>query len=313
MLSNHSMQTKRLLLAAYTVLLPILVAAQSLTVVNVNKPKKFHKHIPPANYSGITYIGNNRYALVDDKSTDDGYYIFYINIDSVNGEILNVVNEGFEKLSNSNSDLEGIAYMPYQDSLYVIGEKNTGIESLTYNRHTHRFWTTTEVPLPKDGQPANPLNPVKNLLRLVSYDDDMNRVGEYLYEMDVPEAKKMGSNYVFGVSELCALDDGKLLVLEREFYVPKLKIGAWCNCKIYIVDPLNKRSDAVLDKELLWFQKTKMTLFGRKLANYEGMCIAKANENGNIILLLVADSQHRYKGVMKDWFKTLVLRSKGTH
>ena len=139
------------------------------------------------------------------------------------------------------------------------------------------------------------------------------KVGEYLYEMDVPEAKKMGSNYVFGVSELCALDDGKLLVLEREFYVPKLKIGAWCNCKIYIVDPLNKRSDAVLDKELLWCQKTKMTLFGRKLANYEGMCIAKANENGNIILLIVADSQHRYKGVMKDWFKTLVLRRNGTN
>ncbi len=307
------MQTNKRLIVICAVLLPLLVAAQSLSVVIDNKQQKFHKQIPAANYSGITNIGNNRFALVDDKSTDDGYYIFQINIDDATGKIEDVVNEGFVKTSNDNTDLEGIAYVPAQDSIYTKGEKHTGIESFTYNQHTHRFWTTTEVPLPADGKPANPLNPVKNLLRLVSYDDDMNRVGEYLYEMDMPEAKKMGSNYVFGVSELCALDDGKLLVLEREFYVAKLKIGAWCNCKIYIVDPLNKRSDAVLDKELLWCQKSKMTLFGRKLANYEGMCIAKTNENGNIILLLVADSQHRYKGVMKDWFKTLVLRSNGTH
>lgn len=304
------MQTNKRLIVINAVLLPLLVAAQSLFVVIDNKQKKFHKQIPAANYSGIANIGNNRFALVDDKSTDDGYYIFQINIDDATGKIEDVVNEGFVKTSNGNTDLEGIAYVPDKDSIYTKGEKHTGIESFTYNQHTHRFWTTTEVPLPADGKPANPLNPVKNLLRLVSYDDDMNRVGEYLYEMDVPEAKKMGSNYVFGVSELCALDDGKLLVLEREFYVPKLKIGAWCNCKIFVVNPSGKSVNKVLHKSLLWKSKSRLSLFKRGLANYEGMCLGPYLSNGNRLLLLVADSQCRYKGLLSDWFRTLVLELK---
>jgi hypothetical protein len=31
------------------------------------KPQKFHKVLPPCNYSGIAALGNNRYALVSDK------------------------------------------------------------------------------------------------------------------------------------------------------------------------------------------------------------------------------------------------------
>ena len=34
-----------------------------------------HWHITPANYSGITPLGGDRYAVVDDKSPTDGFHI----------------------------------------------------------------------------------------------------------------------------------------------------------------------------------------------------------------------------------------------
>lgn len=50
----------------------------------------------------------------------------------------------------------------------------------------------------------------------------------YAYRMDAPAIRKRPQTYAMGVSELCVLPDGQLLVLEREVYVPKSKIGASC-------------------------------------------------------------------------------------
>ena len=263
--------------------------------------------MPAGNYSGVAYLGNNRYAVVDDKSEDDGYYIFNITIDTIKGKILTVSDEGFVKTSNGNTDLEGIAYNASQDSVYTIGERNTGKQSLSYNEQTHRFWTTTEAPMPEDGMPATPENRLTNRMRLKCYHDNMTLVREYLYEMDKPTAKSSGRNYVFGVSELCALDDGSVLVLEREFRVTRTGIGTWCKCKLYIVNPKTTAVDNVLKKSLLWESKTRLNILSRSLANYEGMCIGPRLSDGRRLLLLIADSQYRHKGVMKDWLKTLVI------
>ena len=35
--------------------------------------QKFQKFIPPGNYSGITPIGDNRYAIVSDKDNTEGF------------------------------------------------------------------------------------------------------------------------------------------------------------------------------------------------------------------------------------------------
>lgn len=301
------MLINKIIISIIAVLLPLLVAAQSVSVVRENKQQKFHKQMPAGNYSGVAYLGNNRYAVVDDKSEDDGYYIFNITIDTITGKILTVSDEGFVKTSNGNTDLEGIAYNASQDSVYTIGERNSGIESLTYNEQTHRFWTTTEAPMTEDGKPATPENGLTNRMRLKCYDDNMTLVGEYLYEMDKPTANSSGRNYVFGVSELCALDDGSVLVLEREFRVTRTGIGTWCKCKLYIVNPKITVVDNVLKKSLLWESKTRLNILSRSLANYEGMCLGPRLSDGRRLLLLIADSQYRHKGVMKDWLKTLVI------
>ena len=86
-----------------------------------NRQQKFPKDIPAGNYSSITPIGNDRYAVVSDKS-DDGFFVFHIDIDTVSGRILSVSNEGFRASGKPNRDQEGIAYQPYTHTLFISGE-----------------------------------------------------------------------------------------------------------------------------------------------------------------------------------------------
>ena len=107
-----------------------------------------------------------------------------------------------------------------------------------------------------------------------------------------------------------------MLVLERECYVPKKKIGAWVRNKIYCVT-LSKNlgfsenlygSTQAVDKTLVYEWKTKMNLTARSFANYEGMCLGPTLTDGSRTLLLCADSQNQAHGVLKDWFMSLVIR-----
>lgn len=307
-----------------------------LAIVRENKQQAFPKSVPAGNYSGITYMGNNRYAVVNDKSVADGFVVFNIQIDSISGSILDVEYEGFKSAGSPNRDMEGIAFFPSDSTLFICGEKdnrileytqngeytgrelklpacfaaasqNYGLESLTYNARTGRFWTTSESTLPADGEQASYNNKVCNRLRLQSFTNDMQPAEQYFYEMDQPVAKSNADNYAMGVSDLCALDDGRVLVLEREFFVAKNKLGSFVNCKLYVVNPGEELPGSLLRKtELLQF-KTSLTLFQFGLANYEGMCLGPKLSDGNRVLIMISDSQNQYKGVLKDWFKTIVI------
>lgn len=316
------------LIAAFAPLLTF-----SVNILRINNQQAFPSAIPPGDYSGITWLGDDRYAVVSDKSFTDGFFIFRISIDSVSGRIRNVVNEGFRSSLQPNRDQEGIAFVPARNTLFVSGESdnripeynhdgtltgqalsiprvfegattNYGFESLTYNAVTHRFWTTTESTLPTDGMQASPTRPVKNRLRLQSFDDNLQPREQYIYEMDEPIAHGKFSAYAMGVSELCATDDGSLIVLEREFYAPKRKLGAFVNCKLYETKP---SEDSLLSKKLLIQFCTRLTLFHFSIANYEGMCLGPSLGEGRRVLILISDSQSRYGGVLKDWFKTIVI------
>ena len=63
--------------------------AQNATLL---KQQNLHKWgVAPANYSGITHIEGNSYALVSDKEQIDGIYIFDIDINPVSGKVKSVV------------------------------------------------------------------------------------------------------------------------------------------------------------------------------------------------------------------------------
>ena len=141
---------------------------------------------------------------------------------------------------------------------------------------------------------------------------------QYVYVMDAPEAHSKASEYAMGVSELVALGNGRLLVLEREFYVPKLKLGAFVQCKIYEIEPGKEfvlpenavigEDTKYLSKRLVHSFKTKLSIFNKSIANYEGMCLGPQLADGSVALILVSDSQNQYKGVLRDWFKSVIIR-----
>lgn len=113
---------------------------------------------------------------------------------------------------------------------------NYGFESLAYDSIGRKLWTINESTMRRDGKAATPQDPHKNVLRLMSFNrDDLTAAPvAYLYRMDMPTTMKAAQTYAMGVSELCALPDGQLLVLEREAFVPKTKLGAFCQCKLYV-------------------------------------------------------------------------------
>lgn len=284
--------------------------------VVLNRQKAFPHNVPAGDYSGIAWIGGNRYAVVSDKSANDGFFIFAIDVDSLTGKILDVRNQGFVECRGGNSDLEGIAWLPDRQQILLCGEKdntiraygidgiasdltlphsrqhtklpgNKGLESLSYNAVTKRLWTCNESPE----------------IFIAEYDENFNVVGEYPYALDAP-LKNSAKAFVYahGVSELCALDDGTLLVMEREFYVPKIKIGSSVNSKLYRYHPSESR------KVLMSQWKTRLNLTRRNLANYEGMCLGPSLADGSRLIIMVSDSQSQYKNVLKDWFKSVVIR-----
>lgn len=296
------------------------LASSSATIpaddnVTTTRQRSFSKTVPAGDYSGIAWLGGDKYAVVSDKSANEGFYIFTIDIDSVTGNIRNVVCEDFVECDKGNRDLEGIAWMPERGRILMCGEKdniiraynrngksidldipkhishtnlpgNSGLESLSYNAATKRLWTCNE---------AAPIT-------LVAYDDAFNIRESYSYAMDAP--KKNGTKaaaYAHGVSEVCAMDDGSLLVLEREFYVPKAKIGSSVVCKLYRYNPLKQ------EKSLVKEWKTRLNLLARSLANYEGMCLGPRLADGRRVVVMIADSQSQYKGILKDWLRTICI------
>ena len=220
---------------------------------------------------------------------------------------------------------------------------NYNFESLAFDSVRQYLWTIPESTLRKDGQPATPQNGLANQLRLMRFDwgkmkenrnkeayceqvnskkvnskKDSRYMVTYAYRMDQPSTHKKADICVMGVSELCALPDGQLLVLEREAFIPKIKIGAFCKCKLYLINPLNSEEFSMkekfssdtpfLKKRLLAEWKTGLSLSKRSFANYEGMCLGPKLEDGSQVVILLSDSQDQYAGVLKDWFKTIVIR-----
>ena len=326
---------------------PFTVFAQVPRLVRVNSQHYFQRTVPKGNYSGLTWLGGDHYAVVSDKVSESGFFLFRIQIDTVSGDIKDIVNEGFRSSGEMNKDEEGIAFFPKDSTLWISREadntvleyglngKQTGrglsipsvfstatpaysFEALTYNAHTHRFWTTSESTLRPDGKQADAKNQVKNRLRFQSFDDSFVAKEQYAYLMDAPDKHSSAANYAMGVPAMAALDNGCLLILEREFLVTPSKFGSYVANKIYCVDPIQSMTisqDKVLDtnspymkKVLIATWKTSLSLFHQNLANYEGLCLGPRLMDGSQVIVLCADSQDQYGGVLRDWFRTVVIR-----
>lgn len=337
---------KRLILFLYIAACTSHLMAQSDTLLfSSNQPSATPLHqqnmaawgIPAGNYSGITPIGQDRYAVVTDKGKANGFYELEIVL-TQKGDIAYMRNLGFKTDSINTSvvrDAEGIVFLPYTNTLLISAENdqqiteysidgkptgrqllvpeemnhasiagNYGFEALGYSHNTHLIWTTTENTLKSDGEVSGPNNPQPAHLRLIAFSDfDFKPVAQYAYLTDAPQTQKLNyRNYCFGVPEITALDDGSLLVLEREFFVAQSFIGSFVKNKIYQVVPSKNKQITFADnisslQPSHFLEKTLITEFTTNLpniSNYEGMCLGPTLADGIKTLLLICDSQDNF-------------------
>ena len=324
---------KKYILSLLFCLISLLAFAQQTVL---NKQRNFAKTVPAGNYSGITWLGNDRYAVVNDKSQTAGFHMMTIRIDDTTGDIKEVRADSFVTSHQPNRDEEGVCYVPQTNTVFVSGEAdgriieyrldgqltgrqlnipgvfrfaspNVGFEALTYNAATHRFWTTSENTLKLDGKVPDIKRKAPNLLRFQSFDDNLQPREQYWYLSDSSAVQGEEGKSTIGVSGLAALDDGQIVVLEREIRQTPKYIGSYVHVKLYVVNPSTQRANDLLQKQLIVEFRTKINITDRSFANYEGICVGPRLKDGRLVLLLVADSQDQYKGYLKDWFRTVVM------
>lgn len=283
--------------------------------------------VPSGQYSGITHVEDDYYAVVHDKKGS----IFYFTLGFLGDGTIGPV-QAFEASPGKAEilDNEDIVYVPETKTLFVSAEAdqsireydlsgkesgrklhipddlsscapNAGFESLAYSSGT--FWTTTEAPLPEEILPR--------LHRIQCFTlQDLSPSGRYLYQADAPAisgADAAGAMaYVHGISAMTALPDGRLLVLEREVYVPGggflEKLGAFSEIKLYAVSPADDPSGILQKTRILRFRTSALNL-----ANYEGMCLGPVLEDGRQCLLLLADSQDGSGGLTGEYLQVIAL------
>ena len=311
---------KKYIFSLLFVLLSMQIMAQQAVL---NKQRNFPKTVSAGNYSGITWLGGDRYAVVNDKSQTAGFHLMTIRIDDNTGNIKEVRADSFLTSGQPNRDEEGVCYVPQMNTVFVSGEltgrqlnipnifrfshSNGGFEALTYNATTHRYWTTSENTLILDGKVPDIKRKTPNLLRFQSFGDDLQPREQYWYLSDSSAVQGYEGKSILGVSGLAALDDGQIIVLEREIRQTPKYIGSYVHVKLYVVNPSTQRANDLLQKQLIAEFSTKINITDRSFANYEGICVGPQLKDGRIVLLLVADSQDQYKGYLKDWFKTVAL------
>lgn len=180
--------------------------------------------------------------------------------------------------------------------------RDSGFESLTISADGLTMWTCTEEALRCDGARAtHSAGTDVRLVRLArtAAKEPWKVSGEWVYRTDciAGGAWPGGGGRDLsrcGVAELCVLDDGALLVLEREFskvIIPRLR------CRIYEAD-LSSATDvqglsSISNAPSLKRAEKRMLYETSGFSMYEGMCLGPRLRDGSRMLVLVSDGDKR--------------------
>lgn len=232
--------------------------------------------IPAGNYSGITPLGNGRFALVSDKAPSLGYFEWSIEQDSLTGQVTYVSALGFRPLHAGANlpatalDVEDLVFDAHRGAVWIANEgdqtltaydtatqqlgatmvippyfsrdsifANLGFEALAHDARTQLWCTTSESPLRVDvpARPEQLLPTVPLDLRLTFWDSTFTAQRIVPYRMATSQLSRQARYYLQGVPALCFLPNGSLLVLERELSVPRTYLGAKCHIRLRWIAP----------------------------------------------------------------------------
>ena len=269
------MKTLKSILLLHLLLAVSVLCAQEVQGFKQHNMKRWG--IPQGNYSGITHIEGDRYALISDKQEADGWTEVSITfLPSGDIDRMQFVAHHYNQATRGKArDSEGIAYVEGR-GLFVCAESdqqilelseegtptgrklavptvfntsntfpNYGFEALTYDTKQGIFWTSTEQGLRSDVTTMTTImSPTPTLLRLQVFGSDLQPLHQFAYKTEVPVTKLAPKHFAFGVSELLATDDGTLIVMERELNIPKNYNRAQCNIRLFSVNPHSNQAIA---------------------------------------------------------------------
>lgn len=279
---------------------PAWTAADTWRVVSVSESPR---PAVPAGLSGVTRLDGARFLSIEDRG--GRLWTLDVTFDAAHA-VAGSSLPGHVKLEGV-VDGEGCAWDPLRRTVWVsdevgpfvsehdpktgrrLGElaltddfrrirPNRGPEGLTISPDGLSLWTCPEEAVEGDGPLASPTN--GTLVRLHRYVRTSGRAAwrpaeEIPYRVDPFGGRDYHGKSCSGVSGLCALPGGTLLVLEREMsvkgFLPSFRL------RLYEVRP-------GVAKRLLLDRDTG-------LAMYEGICLADELPDGTVRLLLVSDGE----------------------
>jgi hypothetical protein len=266
--------------------------------------------------SGLTWVGGDLYYAVSD--TGGRLFPLRIAVDSTTGAVASAAPSRGVRLVRG-VDLEGVAWEAKEKAVLVSDEtgpalrehdvatgevlrsiplpavfaghrRNLSLESLSVQRGGDAVWTANEEALEADGEVSSLSE--GSTVRLLKLGPDLRPAGEWAYRTDpLPEDTGPPGRDIeaSGVSDLVALPDGTLLVLERgfggadlDFRIRLYEVSFAGATDVSTLAALRKAKFVAVGKALLWERRFK-------LANFEGIALGPRLAGGAYSLLMVSD------------------------
>lgn len=275
----------------------------------------------PEGLSGITWLAGFSYLAIDDSGGE--MYPLSVLLDPVRARPMSVAL-GTKVRLEGVTDGEGIAFDPLRGSVWVSDENgphitehdlrsglrlselklppqlarsrvNLSLEALTIAPDGLTLWTANEGTLNDDGTGSDwTTGCVVRLFRFVRKDarGPWKAAGQFAYHVDPLGGRRIDDESRSGISDLCFLPDGRLLVLERELSAKKFRIPSF-RMRIYVADVTSATDVSSCDrldgagivpaaKKLLLESNTGFDM-------YEGLCLGPRLSNESSVLTLVSD------------------------
>ena len=292
-------------------------SAAQMGVPSVECVGEFPRVGLPADLGGLAWAGGDKYWSV----RDDGGELLELSMpmNMTNGHVeTQKVLRRFDV--PGGRDLEGVAWDPLRESVWVSDEKgpwiaeyvtgkgvgatvklppefsgarrNRGLEALEISPDGLDMWTCNENVLSVDGGAM--VGP-SEFLRLTRFsrctaDGEWLVSGQWAYRPETPGGLKVRGRARNGVSSLCVMPGGELLVLERE---KKGGGGHAYIARLYMADitsatdvrgrrSLGEADFSPVGKRLLFTADTGRTM-------YEGLCRGPVMADGSQSLVLISD------------------------